>query len=595
VEVPGGWVSVPFAAALASAAAMVWLRRRRRHRPGPLTADALEDPDLRPMPPVVARLRRAAREHAPDPPGPPALPQPAVAGHAEPADRGAPRPAPPAGPSGTDLAGLTDLVPAGGLGLTGPGAEAAARALLVAALSAGSPDDPDARSQVVIPADTLAALLGADADGIGAIPRLSVASDLADALTRVEQVVIERRRALAEHDADDLDQLRAADPFYPPMPPVLLLAAAPAPQARARLSAALHLGSSLQVSAVLLGEWARGETLTVQADGRAEAADGRRLPVLDIPASVELLRLLREAHTGQPAPVPPAEPAPPNPSPGPAPDPARAADQPEASPPAARPRGEKVRVRVLGRPAVLDSDGKPVPGLRHHAAELLVYLAVCREGADLPVIMEAFWPNATLRRASERLSTEAGNLRRCIRQAAGDPSIKPVVNTGGRYHLDPDLLEVDAWALADALGLAARAADPADRVALLRRAVDAGAGILAEGCDYDWIEQPREQHRRHGARARLHLADLLASADPGQAAALAGAAADLDPYNEELARRAMRALADAGDPAGARARMRKLRAALDEIDEEPSPDTIALAARLPRGPAAGARPAGGRP
>jgi DNA-binding SARP family transcriptional activator len=607
VDVPGGWVTIPFAAALVSAAATVWLRRRHRYAPGPLTGASLEDPDLRPLPRIVARLRRAVREQAADMSHPPPQPQPTVAEYAD-HQRGGhdhPQPAPPIGPSGLDLAGLTDLVPAGGLGLTGPGAEPGTRALLIAALSAGGPADPDARGQVVIPAAALTTLLGADAVDVGPIPRLAVTPTLSDALTLVEELLLERRRLLEGYEASDLDQMRAADPCHPPMPPVLLLAETPPPQLRARLSTTLHLGDPLQISAVLLGDWARGETLTVQADGHTNAADGRRLPVLDVPTSVELLHLLREAHTGQPAPAPPPEPAsqaePAPASPSPTPDPATAAEpepaeaspadppatHPSADPdihvhPVPRPRREQVRIRVLGTPTVLDRDGNPVPGLRHHATELLVYLAVHRAGADLSEIMEAFWPQATVRRAGERLSTEAGNLRRCIRQAAGDTSIQPVVNTGGHYHLDPDLLDIDAWALTDALQRAAATTDPADRVAALRQAVDAHTGMLAEGCDYDWIEEAREQHRRHGIRARLHLADLLAAADPRQAAELTQDAAQLDPYSEDIARRAIRALARDGDTGGVRAQLQTLRAAVDDIDEVPSTETIELAAQLQR-------------
>jgi hypothetical protein len=62
-------------------------------------------------------------------------------------------------------------------------------------------------------------------------------------------------------------------------------------------------------------------------------------------------------------------------------------------------------------------------------------------------LTEAFWPTATVRRGGERLSTEVGALRRRIRQAAGDKDIQPVVNPGSRYHLDPNLVDIDVWRL----------------------------------------------------------------------------------------------------------------------------------------------------
>lgn len=140
-----------------------------------------------------------------------------------------------------------------------------------------------------------------------------------------------------------------------------------------------------------------------------------------------------------------------------------------------------------------------------------------------------------------------------------------MINTGGRYILNADLLDIDLWRMSDALRRASKATDPAARIAALRDAVDVHTGSLADGHDYDWIEPPREQVRRHGVRARLHLAHLIAEHDPGEAATLAQAAADLDPYNEEATRQTMRSLARIGDPAGTRTRLQRLRDALDEI------------------------------
>jgi DNA-binding SARP family transcriptional activator len=628
VQLPGGWVGIPFAAALVAAAAMVWLRRRHRYVPKPLaTAPTLDDPDLQPLPPVVNRLRRAVREQAPEQLHPPQPYQPTVAEYTS-SDADERAELPPVGPSGLDLAGVGDRVPVGGLGLIGPGADPAARALLVATLSTGSPADPDARGQVVIPADALTTLLGAQAVQVGPIPRLTVTPNLSEALMRVEELLIERRRLLQEYQAADLADMRAADPFHPPMPPVLLLSETPPTELRARLTTTLHLGAPLQISAVLLGEWPRGDTLTVRPDGHTTGGDTERLAALDVPTTLQLLAVVQEAHTGQPAntvpmeappgadlaapaadpstalPVantddpPPSEPialadaaAAQSPADGEAPRGASAAGDDTSSAERRRSRRPPVRIQLLGEPTILDRDGAPVQGLRHHARELLLYLTVHRSGANLSQIMEAFWPDAKVRRAGERLSTEVSNLRGRIRQAAGDKDIQPVVNPGSRYHLDPNLLDIDVWRLVDALHEAAATTDPASRIPALRAAVEAHTGALAAGYDYDWIEQPREQIRRHGVRARLQLADLLAGTEPRTAAELTQAAAELDPINEDLARRAMRAQAHIGHRAGIRQQLQRLRDALDDIDEEPSGETIALAAQLQRDTSG----AGGRP
>src|SRR5699024_2192688 len=102
---------------------------------------------------------------------------------------------------------------------------------------------------------------------------------------------------------------------------------------RARLTTSLHLGAPLQVSAVVLGTWPRGDTLTVHADGRT---DGDRLAVLDVATAVELLSVLREAHTGEAGPVTPPTGADMSPSPAGTPgepDPTAAGPASPANPP----------------------------------------------------------------------------------------------------------------------------------------------------------------------------------------------------------------------------------------------------------------------
>ncbi len=605
VNLPGGWVPLSLAAAFTAAAAMVWKRRRHRYQPSPYIQPVEDDADLQTLPAALTAMRRNLREHAPSP-----TPLTATLTATSSDDNAEvdPPPLPPVGPSGPDLAGLTDLIGPTGVGLAGPGAEPAARALMLATLSTGSPTDPDARGTIVVPADALTTLLGVDAVEVGAIPRLIVTATLSQALTHLETALIERRRLLDEYDAPDLPSMRNADPYHPPMPPLLLIADTPPAEAHTRLATTLQLGAPLQISAALLGDWPHGDTTTVREDGHLQP-DGRRLAVLDVPTTLDLLHVLREAHTGQPPPpatpatdtAPPAVPDPTDPEPTDdtsdaldhpsppdrgMPEPSATGKDDDGAVPAAEPATSTgsipVRITLMGRPAILDPGGNPVPGLRHHATELLVYLAVRRDGADLRAIMETFWPDAAIRRASERLSTEVGNLRRRIREAADDPEIKPVTNSGGRYHLNPDLVDVDTWRLTAALQRAAAATDPAAKQNALRDAITAHTGTLAEGCDYDWIEPVREQYRRHGICARLHLADLLTPTDPLQAAELTSAAARTDPYNEDLAQRAMRAQARVNDPIGVRTHLQQLRAALDEIDEEPTEETTALATQLLR-------------
>jgi hypothetical protein len=173
-----------------------------------------------------------------------------------------------------------------------------------------------------------------------------------------------------------------------------------------------------------------------------------------------------------------------------------------------------VKVRVLGTPAVLDADGGPVRGLRTKSVELLVYLALHRDGAPQADIVAAIWPDVTPERAAQRLSTCLANLRSIIRQVRessdrepsdadggdGEIRVEPVVNTGGTYRLDPAIVTVDWWqtvnAYAAAAATAADASDQADRWYELGEALDS----LAEDNDYPWIDTGRDRVRQDLAR-----------------------------------------------------------------------------------------------
>jgi DNA-binding SARP family transcriptional activator len=466
VAVPNGWVTIGLAAAVAAAAAVVWLRRRHRYDPH-TPSDPATDPTLQPLPATVTRLRREVRRQAPhllDPPDP----GPTVREYAQ-MD---PKPTlPEPGPHGPELAGWGPL-PTGGLGLTGPGAAGAARAMLVATLSAGHAFDPDAEATVVVPASVLADLVGGHAvvDLVGSIPRLIVTPGLSEAVTHLHRENLDRAWILDQHDAQDLAELRTRFPDHEPLPPMLLIADTPEPAKRGRLSTVLELSHGMGIGAVLLGDWPAGTTVHVAPDGSTTGGDGQRLSTLDQPTTMDSIAVLREAQTGEPPEPAAAENPPTSPAidgtgtrarPAPTTAPisqgeARTADQPRVdlddaaaangaagtgdqeqttdpstagSPPPPDTSGRSpdvpagavipVQVRVLGRVAILKPDGTAVAGLRRKAAELLLYLAAHRGGAAIDDIKEALWPDAPMSRAKERLATDVANLRASLRAGAG--------------------------------------------------------------------------------------------------------------------------------------------------------------------------------
>ncbi|MFF4940839.1 BTAD domain-containing putative transcriptional regulator [Micromonospora sp. NPDC000729] len=340
IDVPGdSWVDVGLAAAIAAAAALVWAHRRRRYTPRPpSTATHVEGPDTAPMPTVVTQIRRRLRGAAPRTAAPPTTghqrhhldspPGPddgntgpdasAVNGETD-ADIG-PTPVPrPAVPSLAHP--LAETWPPAGLGLTGPGADAAARGFLAAALAAGGLDAPHERTQVVMPATTATTLLDTGTAPLPHSPRLTVTTSAEEALNLIEAQILHRSRLVNARDADTVADLRMLDPAGEPLPPVLLLTHATAARQDTRIAALLTQGTRLDIHGVLLGAWPDGDTVAVAADGTTALADGPadqsdhpvpvdRLAVLTSADTLALLCVLAESHTGQPpAPIEAAPPS----------------------------------------------------------------------------------------------------------------------------------------------------------------------------------------------------------------------------------------------------------------------------------------------
>jgi hypothetical protein len=150
------------------------------------------------------------------------------------------------------------------LALTGAGAPAAARGLLVAALATGSDPDPHARAGVVTAATTVDRLL--DHADVPALPGLTVVDDVATGLDLLDQHALRRARLLDDHDTDTLTALRTADPGEP-LPPIILITDRVDVGQRGRLEALLTVGAQLDLHAVVLGAAVGGTPLEVAADG----------------------------------------------------------------------------------------------------------------------------------------------------------------------------------------------------------------------------------------------------------------------------------------------------------------------------------------
>jgi DNA-binding SARP family transcriptional activator len=559
VTLPGGsYLPWALAAAITAAAAMVWLQRQRRYRPGPGN-----DPQTTPrLPPVVDQVRRGMARS----PAAPRLPADLV-------ERAVAVPELP-------------TLPPGGIGLVGDGAHAAARAAIVTTLASGGPREPDRQGEVVIDGTTLTTLIGADAASLGGWPRLHIGDDLDHALAIVETRLLHRSRILDEHAATDLDTLRQRAPDEEPLPPVLLVTETPPPGARMRARATLGLGTGLDVAALLLGEWGHGTTLRIDPTGHTEHAAGPEVDTLDQPmavldtgTTVQMLATLREAHTGEPTTSTTAADTS-------AYQQEQEADttQPAADPaPASRREpdtaaGPKVKLRVLGKPQI-ENITRPGRQLRAKALELAVYLACHPGGKATREIGEYLCPEARLREADQRVHTYASNLRHVLTRAGAPHKDAYLIRDAARYRLDPATVEVDLWQLRDLLHQA-DVASGSIRRGVLEQACDLYAAPLADGCNYDWIEPHRQQARQLATRAHLQLAEDLLPEDPQRASDLLDQAIGYDRYNEALYRAAMHTRHALGDHDGIRNLLRALTRALADLGAEPSDDTIELFNRL---------------
>ena len=239
----------------------------------------------------------------------------------------------------TDLAGLL------GLGLVGPGARDAARALILHLITttdvAGGP-------VVLVPNQDAAILQLPSEQRLPA--RLRIVADLDAALDDAETAILRRAR-----QATNLTG-RPITPYGPESGGVVVVASTPADQRR--LQAILDItttapdtggesGSAPTVAAILLGQWRSGASLYVAADGTvtatnpgpAEPLRGARLFHLPAQHAAEILELLRAADAPRSDAGQQATPVTLSPGEQSAPESRRGADDPATAEPPARPKG----------------------------------------------------------------------------------------------------------------------------------------------------------------------------------------------------------------------------------------------------------------
>lgn len=156
-----------------------------------------------------------------------------------------------------------DLARTRGLGLVGPGAYGAIRALLVALLAESH--QPAARHvEILVPASDARQLFGQSFTDERSPDSFRIVADLDAALDTLERELLSRARLAPEPThVGDSDSTPHAE---------LLLVATPGVHAERRLQAILDNGAALGLAGVLLGQWRPGGTVRVRQDGTVAAA-----------------------------------------------------------------------------------------------------------------------------------------------------------------------------------------------------------------------------------------------------------------------------------------------------------------------------------
>ncbi len=296
----GAFVGIGLAAVIAAALLVVRRRHRVRYRPGSGDRDDLT------IAPVVRALRlahddatRADETAVPDDTTDP-LPHPRPALSWNSPSTGGNPVAPVLPPTDERVIGVKDgqelawnIARARGLGLIGPGAPDAIRALLVALLA--EPSAPTAGVvEILIPDFDARMLIG---EHIGYPARLRVVDDLDAALDTMEAELLARTNT-----GVDAAQNAVSSPVDK-----LVLVATPLPHADRRLQGILDNGSTLGLAGVLLGQWRPGGTARVRSNGTVAATSssvadvlaGARLFTMPAPDTQVLLDLLRDAQPAQ--------------------------------------------------------------------------------------------------------------------------------------------------------------------------------------------------------------------------------------------------------------------------------------------------------
>ncbi len=489
---------------------------------------------------------------------------------------------------GTSVAGpsvpfVAEEVAAAGLALDGDGADAALRALIVAASAAEGIPDCGTATRVVTTKAVVERVFGTAE--IADAPRISTVADLSAALDQVEDEIGERRGQLRKLGLRSAADVRRFKPDHL-MQPLLLITLPSDPSDDVRLTEAIEAGHGLDIHAMVLGPLADVASIHVAADGETRAERGQPASDLDgtyafhmsVKAAEEALGVLAETT---PTADEPAETVVPE---GVLPGQRTATPTYVAEPPLGSPE-PPVRVEVFDGLGVVvngcDISGRFRPRLR----TLLAYLGVNPSGAPREYLLQEVFALEVTTKTRHKFSTELSEIRRALRAVAPELADAAFIDDDPRterLRFEPATIATDLDLFTRLLA-AANTATPAQQIDYLTEAVRLYRGPVLPIVDTDWVEPVREQQRRRALDAYHRLAHLVETTDPGYAVHLLENAIDVDRYNIETYQRLMRAQAAKGDTTAVRRTFELLGIHMEDLDDSVDQESRDLFDRLTHG------------
>ncbi|HFD38679.1 MAG TPA: hypothetical protein ENJ31_02345, partial [Anaerolineae bacterium] len=242
-----------------------------------------------------------------------------------------------------------------------------------------------------------------------------------------------------------------------------------------------------------------------------------------------------------------------------------------------------LRIFLLGGFALFEGES-PLPSISGAAARsLFAYLLTYRERPHTrDLLAGTFWPDLPDAAARRRLSQALWRIRKAL------APLDPLRTEGDTVQIGPDLplwLDVEQFTRHKAQGTrrkAQSAMEEGDFLEHCELCLEYYRGEFLAGYYDDWVIVERERLREMYLEVLARLVEgFKARGNYERALTYARRLAEEDPWREGAHREAMRLLHLLGRDAEALARFETCRRVLaEELDVEPSPETVALAAEI---------------